>query len=141
MSAAARILERLHGVKQTAPDRWIACCPAHEDRSPSLSIRETDDGRVLLYCFGGCETVDVLTALGLGLSDLFDKPLTRTALAPIRSRLPARELLELVSHEVGVAVILLTAVVEHQGISELAWERLATAARRIGHARDSMHGN
>ena len=39
MSAAARLLDRLTGVKQTAPGRWIAKCPAHEDRSPSLSIR------------------------------------------------------------------------------------------------------
>jgi hypothetical protein len=50
--------------------RWMAQCPAHDDRSPSLSIREEED-RVLLHCFAGCEVVDVCNALGLSLSALF----------------------------------------------------------------------
>lgn len=51
--------------------RWIACCPAHDDRSPSLSIREGRDGRVLLKCFAGCSTGAIAEALGLKLRDLF----------------------------------------------------------------------
>lgn len=38
-------------------------CPAHEDRSPSLSVSETRDGRVLVYCFAGCSQRDVIEAL------------------------------------------------------------------------------
>ena len=74
MSAAAKVLDRLARVKQTGPGRWIASCPAHEDRSPSLSIREIDD-RLLIHDFGGCDTGDVLAALGLNISDLFEPPL------------------------------------------------------------------
>lgn len=48
-------------------------CPAHDDRNPSLSVTATDD-RVLVKCHGGCETQDVLAALGLSLSDLYDEP-------------------------------------------------------------------
>lgn len=51
--------------------RYMACCPAHDDRSPSLSIKECDDGRLLIHCFAGCPAVDVLEAVGLSLSDLF----------------------------------------------------------------------
>jgi putative DNA primase/helicase len=41
---------------------WMAECPAHEDRNPSLSIREVD-GKVLLHCHAGCTQRDVIDAL------------------------------------------------------------------------------
>jgi len=50
---------------------YLAVCPAHEDRTPSLSIAAGDDGRVLLRCWAGCETRDIVAALGLTWSDLF----------------------------------------------------------------------
>jgi hypothetical protein len=55
--------------------RWVAQCPAHPDRSPSLSICEGDDGRLLLHCFGGCTTIRILETLGLEMRDLFAGPL------------------------------------------------------------------
>jgi hypothetical protein len=42
---------------------WMARCPAHRDRTPSLSIREADDGRLLLKCFAGCSWADLRQAL------------------------------------------------------------------------------
>ncbi len=65
------VLARLRGVRQVGPGRWIACCPAHNDRSPSLSIREAEDAKVLLRCWAGCPTARVLAALGLTWQDLF----------------------------------------------------------------------
>jgi hypothetical protein len=50
-------------------------CPAHEDREPSLSIADRED-RALVYCHAGCDTLDVLEALGLDWSDLFDESAT-----------------------------------------------------------------
>lgn len=72
---AEEILSRLEGVKRNGKTRWVARCPAHEDRSPSLSIGEAEDGRVLIHCFAGCGAAEVMSALGLSLTDLFDKPL------------------------------------------------------------------
>ena len=66
-----KILSRMNGVKQTAPDRWQARCPAHDDRSPSLGIKELDDGKVLVNCFAGCGAVAILDAVGLSMSELF----------------------------------------------------------------------
>ncbi|MBS1873871.1 MAG: hypothetical protein JSU00_11695 [Acidobacteria bacterium] len=49
-------------------DGWMACCPAHEDRTPSLHISEGIDGKVLVKCFAGCGQRAVLDALrGIGL--------------------------------------------------------------------------
>jgi hypothetical protein len=46
---------------------WQACCPAHPDINPSLSISEDRDGVLLIHCFASCETEDVLAKLGLTL--------------------------------------------------------------------------
>lgn len=66
---AATIAQRCDKARQTK-DAWTACCPAHDDRTPSLSITPTDD-RILLKCHAGCATADVVAALGLTLADLF----------------------------------------------------------------------
>jgi 5S rRNA maturation endonuclease (ribonuclease M5) len=66
------ILSRLRNVKETA-EGWLACCPGHEDRKPSLSISEGDDGRVLLYCHAKCALEAITSGLGITTADLFDK--------------------------------------------------------------------
>jgi hypothetical protein len=139
VSTAARVLDRLERVKATGPSRWIAACPAHQDRSPSLSVRETDDGRLLLYDFGGCSIEDVLAAIGLQLADLFERPLEHFT-RPTSSRIPARDLIELIGFEIDVAGILLAQIVEGRDCSEIAWQRLAQAAQRINRARSEIYG-
>ena len=64
------ILNQLDGVKKNGKG-FTARCPAHDDRSPSLSISEGDDGRVLLHCFAGCTVDQVCESLGMGLNELF----------------------------------------------------------------------
>lgn len=76
MSAAATLLERLQNVIPRGSGAWVACCPAHEDRSPSLSICEHRDGTLLVHCFAGCEPGAILKALGLELRHLFPVPLS-----------------------------------------------------------------
>ena len=49
----------------------VARCPAHKDRTPSLSIGRGRDGRVLLCCHAGCKGDDILRALNLDWKDLF----------------------------------------------------------------------
>jgi hypothetical protein len=50
---------------------WIARCPAHQDRRPSLSISDGRDGRILIRCHAGCEPSAIVAALGLQFSNLF----------------------------------------------------------------------
>jgi hypothetical protein len=77
------LLSRLDGVRRTGAGRWAAKCPSHDDRTPSLSIRELDDGRLLLHCFAGCAAADVLAAVGLDFDALFPE-------RPIGDRRPER---------------------------------------------------
>jgi hypothetical protein len=138
VTTAAKLLDRLHGVKQTSPGKWIARCPAHEDGSPSLSIRE-GDGKLLVYCFAGCGAADVMGAVGLTLSDLFEAPLGHH-FKPSKSRIPARDLLTIVSEEATIVAIIAADLLENRTIYETDWHRLAQAAARIGRALDHAIG-
>lgn len=69
------LLDRLEKVRSTGKDKWVACCPVHGDKNPSMSVAEKD-GRVLCHCFAcGANGLEVIQALGLSPSVLFDKPL------------------------------------------------------------------
>lgn len=74
MSPVDRVLNALRA-KGLSPkpsgDGWTCRCPAHDDRKPSLSIREGDDGRALVNCHAGCTAKAVCGAVGLTLADLF----------------------------------------------------------------------
>jgi len=52
-------------------DKVSARCPAHDDKNPSLSLDQGDDGSALLHCHALCDTKDVLARLDLRMSDLF----------------------------------------------------------------------
>lgn len=66
------LLTRLDTVSGKHP-KWMAICPAHEDRSPSLAISETPEGTILIHCFAGCGAGDIMDAIGMSLSDLFSE--------------------------------------------------------------------
>jgi hypothetical protein len=68
---ASDFLSGLKTVRNAGPGRWVACCPAHPDRNPSLSIATGADGRILVRCFAGCSLPAILTAMRLSMRDLF----------------------------------------------------------------------
>ncbi|MEA3278575.1 MAG: DNA primase [Pseudomonadota bacterium] len=87
-----KLLSGLEGVKPAGDRRWYARCPAHDDRSPSLSVRLTDEGKVLIYCFAGCESESVLDALGLTWRDLYsDRWQAARHAATSRRKIPTLE--------------------------------------------------
>lgn len=65
------IIQKLNKVKRISNKRFMACCPVHDDRSPSLGVEELSDGRILMNCFAGCDTYEILQTLGLEMADLF----------------------------------------------------------------------
>ncbi|MNR26657.1 hypothetical protein D3C85_1438870 [compost metagenome] len=116
------ILPRLDKVKPSGPGKWKARCPAHDDKDPSLSIREADDGKVLLHCWAGCEARDITAAIGLELRDLFpgDKQ-------PRRGPSKAAQQFEAYVLSVGLALIR-----KGTPMSAADLERFETAKRRLG---------
>lgn len=68
------LLNRLERVRRMGEGRWIACCPAHSDKHPSLNIKLGNDDVILLQCrSGGCSAHDIVSAVGMSLTDLFPK--------------------------------------------------------------------
>lgn len=67
------IVSNFRGAKKTG-NKFMAYCPVHESdgkHNPSLSISEGNDGKILMKCFAGCETIHILASVGLSFSDLF----------------------------------------------------------------------
>ena len=81
------ILSKLEKVKKINFSEYAACCPAHDDKNPSLSITEKD-GKILFHCHRGCSAEEIVNAMGLKLSDLFTVPcksLSKQRNQPIRT--------------------------------------------------------
>lgn len=62
---------RLKGVTPTGEGSWVACCPSHGDEHPSMSVT-SQGGKILVHCHAGCTAQDVVDAMGLKMSDLFE---------------------------------------------------------------------
>jgi len=138
MSTADKLLSCLQRVKRTGPGRWMASSPTREDRHPSLAIRELDDGRVLVHDFGGDDVATILAAVGLDITDLFP-PTTGLAAKSVKRPFIASDVLALVAVESSVAVIVCSDVLHRKEVSEADFERLLTAAQRLGDAAEVCH--
>src|SRR5438132_8660441 len=81
------LLSRLDGVRKSGRG-YMTRCPAHDDRSPSLSVREGERG-LLVTCFAGCSLADICAALGMSPAQLFydaDSPVDQAAIQRERFR-------------------------------------------------------
>ena len=110
---------------------WTACCPAHEDKSPSLAIKEGDDGRVLLHCFGGCDVHSVLGAVGMDMSDLFP---AKQGTPVKKATFYASDLLRVIHFEALVVQIAAIDMAKGKAISASTKARLMLAYQRIDEA-------
>jgi len=129
------LLSRLSKVKKSGPGKWVACCPAHEDRSPSLAIKDSD-GTILLHCFAGCSVEDVCGAIGVAMVDLFpptdkkewsgDKPIKFGS-----TRFAAIDALRCLAFEAGVVAIFAADMAEGRVLSPEDRERLAVSCDRL----------
>lgn len=74
-------LSRLKGVKAQNGGEYICKCPAHDDRTASLCVKDGDKG-IVLHCQAGCSTDAVLASMGLKMADLFREPVHRERRSP-----------------------------------------------------------
>lgn len=118
------VLQRLNKVKANGVGKWKACCPAHDDKDPSLSIREAGDGKVLLHCWAGCDTDSIVAAIGLTIRDLFpDSDQRHVPRGPSKS---AQQF------EATVISIALSDLRQGKQLSAADLERYELAKRRLG---------
>lgn len=124
------LLNSLDKVRRTGEGRWVACCPAHADKSPSLSVRYADD-RILLHCFGGCAVDAVVSALGLALADLMPERVKFEGTKPIKSRIPASDLLAFIHFEATIVMLSAGDMTAGKALSIADFSRLRLAHDRL----------
>ena len=141
---AETILSRLSRVKPTGPGTWLASCPTeahhHGDRSRGLSIRELDDGRVLLHCHAGCDVHAVLDAIGLQPADLFpprpsDYPHLPDRHRPRTPRVPWPDLFQAIGRDLRVCSLAFSDLAAGKPFTPTD---AATIARLAGHLADEI---
>ncbi len=110
MSNLDTILNQLDKVKAYGNNKWLACCPAHNDKHPSLKVTMTDDGKILIKCWAGCDISAVLKALSIEMADLFPDKISYTK----GSKPPKFNRIELFDRLVYEALILYVAIQQLQ---------------------------
>ncbi len=143
MSAAPidNILSQLEKVHQRQPGQFSARCPAHADKGPSLSIRETPEGSVLIYCFAGCTVAAVVAAMGLDMTALFP-PREKSGREPTRTPrlLTAGQALELLESEATLVAMAAGNLQQGVILNQSDLDRLNKASGRIAWLRNESIG-
>jgi hypothetical protein len=134
------LLSRLQNVRRTGAGRWVARCPAHDDRHPSLSIREVEDGRVLVYCFAGCGVEQILGALDLGFDALFAERAIGHYAESERRPFNARDVLQCVAFEALVVSVAASRLRSGIALTDVDRERLLRATERLTAAAEFVSG-
>jgi len=134
-----KILNHLNKVKRTGDGRYIACCPAHDDVSPSLTIRALPDGRVLMHCFGGCDIESILSAMDLHLADLFPEPIMQHG-KPAQRPFNPSDVLLCIRNESRLLALATADILHGKVLSAEQKERLLLAAERLNEAYEVSHG-
>ena len=122
------ILTRLEKVKGRN-GAYTACCPAHGDKSPSLAIRELDDGRILMKCFANCSVQEIMGAIGMEIGDLF--PDTNKDLPPVKRKYYASDLLRVIEFEAWVVSVAAHTMSTGKKLSDTDKDRMKVATARI----------
>ena len=126
------VLSRLENVRLRRTNQWSACCPAHQDKNPSLSVRETDEGAVLIHCFSGCDVQSIVNSLGINLSDLFQSNLSKGGKSTKLPKLiDAPQALELLNAEATLIAIVGLDLSKGKVIKKEDLNRCSKAVARI----------
>lgn len=137
---AETLLQRLDKVKKTGRDKWHACCPAHDDKGPSLAVRELDDGRVLIHCFAGCGAAEILDAVGLDWSALHPPRLAGDYTPRVRKPWSASDVLAALAMEILIAWNASNKVANGEPLTAAEHERLLLCAVRMQRGLEVAHG-
>lgn len=116
----------------TGQGTWIACCPAHPDKNPSMTVRELNDGRVLVHCFAGCSVEEILGAVGMDFNALFPEELPKSDyIAAMRRPFPAADVLAALSNELLIITLIALDMEKKREISDADIARLQLSRIRI----------
>ena len=134
MQPIEKVLSRLENPKQRQDGQWSARCPAHEDKNPSLSVCETDEGAVLAKCFAGCSFESIYASLGLEVSEAFP-PRNKSGREPRKTPrlIAASQALEILDTEANFVAVCANNLANGLTLNEADLERLNKSSGRIAY--------
>jgi hypothetical protein len=130
------LLNKLNKVKRTSTNQYIACCPAHDDKSPSLSITDKGDGKILINCYAGCGTEDVLDSIGMSFEDIMPPKVIEHKVAPIKQKVYASDALKVIQLESRIVIMAAYELRRNKPMTEQDLARLELAMERINIASE-----
>jgi len=131
-----QLLTNLQKVRRTGKDTWVACCPAHGDKNPSMTVTASPS-TILVHCFAGCGIEEILGAVGMCVSDLYPEREEGYNRGP-KQTISLRAALECLSFE-ALVVSASAATMKKRALTDDESTRLQHAAARI-HAAMRMTG-
>jgi len=129
------LLSRLEKVKGRGGS-YVACCPAHPDKTPSLAIKESD-GKIILHCFAGCAVADIVGAVGMDITELFPPSEPRYTPQP-RVKFFATDMLKVLHLEATIVMVSALNITQGVILKPADIDRLKLAYQRIDTAMESV---
>lgn len=130
------LLSRLTKVKGRAGN-FVACCPAHDDSSPSLAVKE-QDGKIILHCFAGCSVQSIVESVGMEMTDLF--PLTTSTYKPQPNvKFYATDMLKVLHLEASIVMVSAFNLQQGVKLKDADLLRLKLAYQRIDSAMEATN--
>lgn len=130
------LLSRLTKVKGRAGN-FVACCPAHDDSSPSLAVKE-QDGKIVMHCFAGCSVENIVGAVGMEMTDLFP-PTTPVYTPQPKVRFYATDLLKVLHLEAQIVAVCAYDMRKGKTLPAVDLDRLQLAYERINSAMEAAN--
>ena len=134
-------VSRLQKVRRTGPHSWLACCPAHDDNNPSMTVAEKEPELLLVCCQSQrCGIDEIAGAVGMEVADFFPPRLTEFRPRDKRP-FPAADVLKAIADEAGILYIVLCDSDWGKPLSKADIDRAKLALERIRAARSLALGD
>lgn len=141
-------LSHLDGVHKSG-DGFRVRCPAHGGKNTgTLSVGETDEGKILIKCWAGCSAHEVLSAIGLEMTDLFPERLTHHSTPEQRRKWKQdalhrdwTEFLNIAAFEMNIIYVAGLQIRAGNPLSDEHKTRLDAALNRIRQIGEYFNGN
>ena len=122
---------------RSGKDEYQCLCPAHNDRTASLSIKNLSDGRILINCFAGCAANDIMEAVGLTFDDIVPKRLGD--FKPVSKPFNPYAVLKAISNETLLVALAGLELSNGKTLPQEDKDRLLTAVNRLREAYELCH--
>ena len=122
---------------RSGKDEYQCLCPAHQDKTASLSIKNLPDERILIHCFAGCAANDILEAVGLTFDDIVPKRLGD--FKPVSKPFNPYAVLKSISNETLLVALAGLEVANGKTLPQEDKDRLMIAVNRLREAYQICH--